>query len=144
MDYGAGGMLDRGREVMRAPEAMDIAPCIHTRGMVIATIERGRGLRGRSQQTDLEALFGLEQNKTNTMLLRHRMQDRTHLNLQRTLIPQIDIRKVLLASFGFLMRFGVKERHLTTTTMRGNARVDKFGDQVATDRANIQQSFHNT
>ena len=117
-------MLGRGGKVVGAPEAVAVAPGIDALRTIITTIESSRGFIIRAKQADLQAMFGLEQDKLDKMLARHRMRFGADLDTDRVLVAEADVRKVFLTDTGFLTHLGAEELHLTTTTMRGDTGVD--------------------
>lgn len=114
-------MLDRGREVMCAPETVEVAEGIDTFGFVVAAIELGGGFVFGRQETKLNTVLGLQHNKLNVVAFRHGMQGRANLHLEGALVAEADIRQVFLTHTGFFVEFGLEEFHFLAAARRNNA-----------------------
>ena len=120
---------------------MDVAVGIYRHGYAVA-LDDDIGRFVFSQVSDNDAFVGLHADEANAVLFAHGVQFRTNPDVERAAVNVLNDWEVLLA-FAF-HKVGVKQCHLLSAAVGGDAAGDGGKKEVATRFAKIESFFHNS
>lgn len=127
---------------------------VHGDRLILGAAEADLGLViAMGEIVDVSSVLGLEVDELDVMVFCHRVRAGAYADQDRVVVSLRDHRQMVLHRGSgcvgrrhvhslrlYVMR--LEKLHLVTTADRDDGRTDHFGDDVATDRAEIKLRFH--